>query len=98
MLVVIFVGYIMFLTGFPLMYTALYFLSSECLLFLQIVNIDVEQFIKFITAIIFVVKFHLDSVFTVSPPVRLNSAFVIVLVGLVAMVTLHVKFKVSGIC
>ena len=63
---------------FPVTYTVLHFSQVSVSIFLQIGNIDVEQFIKFITAIIFVVKSHLDSIFTVFLPIRLNSAFVIV--------------------
>ena len=46
------------------------FLPSKCLPFLQIGNFNVEEFIKFISAIIFVVMFHLDSVFTVFLAIR----------------------------
>ena len=93
-MVIIFVGYMTSLTG----YIMLYFSQVGVSFFFQIGNIDVEQFIKFITAIMFVVKSHLDSIFTVFLLVRLNSAFVIVLVGLVAMVTLSLTFIASGIC
>ena len=42
--------------------------SQVSVSFFHIGNIDLEQFIKFVTAIIFVVKSHLDNIFTVFLP------------------------------
>ena len=69
------------LDWFPVAHTMLCLSQVSVSCFLQIGNIDVEQQIKFFIANIFVVKSHLDSIFTDILPIRLNSAFVIVLVG-----------------
>ena len=79
-------------------YTVLYISQVSVFPLLPLGNFSVEVFIEFISAMSFVVKPHLDRVFSDLLTIRWIQPLLLFMAGLVAMVTLHLKFIASGIC